>query len=273
MTAWRAWLPLLQGDPILRGEKGTGPVVMAFPQSGRGLPPALAARMTPQALRLPDTCWHLDELWRPLALPGTGWVMPAFSRLVTDLNRQPDPPAVPIANSTPLCAIETFGGDVVYRGGMAPDSTEVADRVGEYWQPFHHRLAADLAEARGRAGCAVLLDAHSISPSETRFAGGTPPAVAVKTGGWTLCTPVVHRAVGAVVARYRGLGATLDYPSKGGFIVHRHARPSEAISALQIEVRQDLYMDPRRPETPVSPSVGLRSFIADLWESLALCCA
>ena len=273
MTAWRTWLPLLQGDPILRGEKGTGPVVMAFPQSGRGLPPALAARMTPQALRLPDTCWHLDELWRPLALPGTGWVMPAFSRLVTDLNRQPDPPAVPIANSTPLCAIETFGGDVVYRGvwrPIPPKSLTGWENTGSpstiVWRPTSRKPGGVPAALF----CSTPIPS---APQKTRFAGGTPPAVAVKTGGWTLCTPVVHRAVGAVVARYRGLGATLDYPSKGGFIVHRHARPSEAISAFQIEVRQDLYMDPRRPETPVSPSVGLRSFIADLWESLALCCA
>ena len=257
------WQPLGVGASILHDVAPECPLVMGFPQSGRGLPRDLVARMTDDALALPDTCWHVDALWHGVAVPGAGWIMPTFSRLVIDLNRQPEPAAIPIPNTTPIVAMETFGRKGVYLPGQDPMPAEIAERIARYWLPFHARMSALLAAARARAGHAVLLDAHSISPAETRFAGRTPPPVAIKTGGGACCTASVSRAIDRLVARHPHLGIDRDGRAKGGFIVHRHARVAAGISAVQIEIRQDLYMEPLRPDRPIRPSDALQAFMRD----------
>jgi len=263
------WQPIDANTPILQDASADGPLVLGFPQSGRGLPRDLAARMTDDALALPDTCWHVDALWHCVGVAGAGWIMPAFSRLLIDLNRQPEPVAISIPNTTPIVATETFGRKEVYRPGHAPTSAEITERIVQYWRPFHARMSALLAAARAQTGHAVLLDAHSISPDETRFAGRTPPPVAIKTGGGACCTASGSRAIDGLVSRHRHLGIDRDRYAKGGFIIHRHSCVADGISAVQIEIRQDLYMNPSKPSDPIEPSLPLAGFIRDVIAALA----
>jgi N-formylglutamate amidohydrolase len=203
----------------------------------------------------------VDALWHCVEVPGAGRIMPAFSRLVVDLNRQPEPVAISVPNTTPIVATETFGGKDVYLPGQAPTLAEIAGRIARCWLPFNAPISAQLATARARAGYAVLVDAHSICPAETRFAGRTPPPVAIKTGGGACCTASVSRAIDGLVARYPHLGINRDGQAKGGFIVHRHAAVAAGISAVQIEIRQDLYMNPSKPLDPIEPTLPLAGFM------------
>ena len=52
-----------------RFRQGAGPLVVSIPHAGTFLPADLAARMTPAALAVPDTDWHVDRLYAGL-LPG-----------------------------------------------------------------------------------------------------------------------------------------------------------------------------------------------------------
>jgi N-formylglutamate deformylase len=65
------------------------------------------------------------------------------SRYVVDLNRPPDDtPLYPGQRGTTFCPIETFDAEPLYAPGRGahtrPKSNE---RLHNYWQPYHARLA------------------------------------------------------------------------------------------------------------------------------------
>ena len=44
-------------------QRGTAPLLVSLQHDGVELPEGVAARLTPQALRLPDTDWHVSRLY------------------------------------------------------------------------------------------------------------------------------------------------------------------------------------------------------------------
>ena len=49
----------MQSFPTHTLHGGDAPLVISVPHAGTALPPELAARLTPLALALPDTDWHV----------------------------------------------------------------------------------------------------------------------------------------------------------------------------------------------------------------------
>lgn len=43
--------------------QGTQPLLVSMPHAGTYVPPALAARFTPEARQVPDTDWHMERLY------------------------------------------------------------------------------------------------------------------------------------------------------------------------------------------------------------------
>ena len=43
--------------------QGTAPLLISMPHAGTHVPPAIAARLTPEARQVPDTDWHLPRLY------------------------------------------------------------------------------------------------------------------------------------------------------------------------------------------------------------------
>src|SRR3970282_2152927 len=95
--------------------RGTAPLLISLPHDGSAIPDELAARMTADARRAPDTEWHLSRL-------------DAFAREVQ------------------------FTGAPVYLAGQAPSGDEVAARVERYWRPYHDALGGELERLRARHG-------------------------------------------------------------------------------------------------------------------------
>ena len=50
-------------DTIYTLHRGTAPLLISLPHDGSESPAALAARMTPEAQRAPDTDWHVSRLY------------------------------------------------------------------------------------------------------------------------------------------------------------------------------------------------------------------
>ncbi|MES2035453.1 MAG: N-formylglutamate amidohydrolase, partial [Pseudomonadota bacterium] len=69
---------------------GSSPLVVSFPHVGVDIPGDLAARMTPEALRLDDTDFEQPALYDFVADLGAATVTARWSRLVVDVNRPPD---------------------------------------------------------------------------------------------------------------------------------------------------------------------------------------
>ena len=120
---------------------GTTPVLISIPHAGTELPDALRARLTDDALELPDTDWHVHLLYDFAAELGVSMLKARYSRYVIDLNRDPEGRALyPGANNTELVPTTTFARAAIYRQGQAPSADEIARRADEFWQPYHRRL-------------------------------------------------------------------------------------------------------------------------------------
>src|SRR5690625_4443429 len=136
-----------------RFRQGRRPLLVSMPHVGTQVPQELAARMTPEALRLPDTDWHVDELYDFFEELGAHVIAATQSRYVVDLNRDPEGrPLYPGASNTELCPTSTFGEAPIYREGVAPAAAEVEERRRRWWQPYHDKISATLQELRAEHG-------------------------------------------------------------------------------------------------------------------------
>lgn len=231
-----------------RFRAGRTPLVVSMPHVGTHVPEVLAARMTPAALRLPDTDWHLEALYDFLDDLGANVLVATHSRYVVDLNRPPDDANLyPGQDTTGLVPLDTFARAPVYRPDAAPDAAEVAAGVERYWRPYHDRLAAALARLRAEHGYALLWDAHSIASEVPRFFAGQLPDFNLGTAGGAACTQAVQAAVVAVAERSPGYSTAVNGRFKGGYITRTYGRPAERIHAVQLELSQRTYMDERPP--------------------------
>jgi N-formylglutamate deformylase len=204
--------------------------------------------MTDAALGLPDTDWHLERLYDFLDELGASLLVATHSRYVIDLNRPPDDANLyPGQDTTGLVPLDTFAREPVYRDGMAPDEADVAQRIGQYWRPYHERLAASLEALRAMHGYALLWDAHSIASEVPRFFPGRLPDFNVGTVGGTSCAPEIESAVADVARHAPDYTSALNGRFKGGYITRAYGRPAEGIHAIQLELSERTYMDERAP--------------------------
>lgn len=232
-----------------RFRAGRGPLLVSIPHMGTHLPVEIAARMTPAALALPDTDWHLDRLYDFLDDLGASVLTATHSRYVVDLNRPPDNASLyPGQDVTGLVPIDTFAREPVYAGPL-PDGAEIATRRERYWKPYHDRLAAELARIRTEHGYALLWDAHSIASRVPRFFAGRLPDFNLGTGGGLSADPSLAAALLAVVETAHGYTGVLNGRFKGGYITRRYGEPANGVHAIQLELVQETYMHeaPRYP--------------------------
>src|SRR3954464_11017297 len=106
--------------------RGTAPLLISLPHDGTELPPALAARLTPSARRVPDTDWHVSRLYDFAGGLGASLIVPMYSRYVIDLNRRRDNASLYRGqNTTGLCPIVEFSGEPIYQAGEEPSGAEI----------------------------------------------------------------------------------------------------------------------------------------------------
>lgn len=227
--------------------RGDSPLVVSMPHVGTGVPADIAARMTPAALAMPDTDWHLERLYDFLGPLGATVLVATHSRYVVDLNRPPDDASLyPGQDTTGLVPADTFAREPVYRTGATPDAAEIEQRIARYWQPYHDRLAGTLAEVRAKHGYALLWDAHSIASAVPRFFSGRLPDFNLGTGGGNSADTSLANSLLAVAEAAAGHTAVLNGRFKGGYITRRYGDPANRVHAIQLELVQATYMD----ETP-----------------------
>jgi len=234
--------------PAFLFEPGTSPLLVSMPHVGTHIPAALAADMTEAAQGVPDTDWHVDRLYDFLPALGASVLRATHSRYVIDLNRPPGGESLyPGARNTELCPTSLFDDRPIYRPGRAPDAAALAERRAVYWQPYHERLAAELAAIKARHGYALLFDAHSIRSHVPRFFEGRLWDINLGTGDGLAASPAVAEAVAAAARQAAGYTSILNGRFKGGYITRHYGRPAERIEALQLELSQIVYMEEEPP--------------------------
>jgi len=217
------------------------PLILSFPHVGTDIPDAIAARMTPEALRLDDTDFEQPALYDFAEALGATTITARWSRLVIDVNRPPDnKPLYPGQWGAGLTPTETFAGDAVYRS-EAPDEAEIADRRERYWRPYHEALALAVATALDRYGHALLWDAHSISAVVPKLFEGTLPGLNMGTASGEACSDAVSAAAFSV-CEAGPFNAVLNGRFKGGYITRTYGDPASDVHAIQMELAKSSHL-------------------------------
>ena len=229
--------------------QGTAPLLISMPHAGTHVPPAIAARLTPEARQVPDTDWHLPRLYEFAQALGASILVATHSRYVVDLNRPPDGTSLyPGQSVTGLCPVDTFDDRPLYANPAdLPDEAEVAARRAAYWAPYHAQLRAELERLRAAHGVAVLWDAHSIRSVLPRFFVGRLPDLNLGTGQGTSCDPVLADELQAIAKAATGYTAVLNGRFTGGYITRHYGEPARNIHAVQLEMTQCSYMQEALP--------------------------
>ena len=223
--------------------EGTSPLLISVPHDGRLIPEPQRARMTPAGLAIPDTDWHVAELYSFARDLGASMLVARYSRYVVDLNRPPDDGTLYAGQvATGLCPRYTFAGEPLYRDDAPVTAAEIAERVQRYWCPYHERLRLALDEIRQRHGYALLWDAHSIPSRVPRLFDGELPVLNLGSYDDKSCDPELTQAVYQVAAA-SPYESVLNGRFKGGYITRHYGAPDAGVQALQLELAQRAYMD------------------------------
>lgn len=236
-------------SPIIHQPRGSLPVLLSVPHSGRDYPDWLvesASAGRPALSSLEDPL--VDRLiWRALK-HGCGAVIARTPRAAVDCNRAEDdidPSVVDGARRGRVTARARGGLGIVpsrtqqhgylWRRPITP--VQLDERLEQAHRPYHRAIEGLLGLLVDRFGCALLLDCHSMPPPPQ----GTPPIVFGDGRGRTADPWVSSEAM--EIAGRMGFEAALNDPFAGGHVIERHAQPHRSVHALQIEVDRRCYMD------------------------------
>jgi N-formylglutamate deformylase len=256
--------------PVFELRRGSAPLLVSMPHPGTFLPEDIADRMTPAALALPDTDWHLQRLYNFVEDLHATLIVATHSRYVIDLNRPPDDANLyPGQDTTRLCPVDTFAREPIYDAGRAPDPGETQRRIEHYWLPYHTALESELLRLREQHGNVVLWDAHSIRSVVPRLFQGRLPHLNLGTAGGASCDETLAQSLLQAAQSDGGYSAVLNGRFKGGYITRHYGRPGEGVNAVQLELAQLTYMQENHPYAfSESRAALLRPLLARLLQSV-----
>ena len=247
--------------------EGDSPLVVSIPHDGRLLAPGLSERMSDAGRALPDTDWHVRELYSFVADLGATIISARFSRYVIDLNRPPTDEALYEKRiATGLCPLKTFAGHDIYIARCSPDRAEQAARVTQYWLPYHERLGNALDTARDRFGYALLWDAHSIASVVPLLFEGELPDLNIGTNDGASCAAPIALAVASAAGK-SPFSSVVDARFRGGYITRHYGMPQKQVHAIQLELAQHNYMDEKNLRYDARKADKLAGAIRDMLQA------
>jgi N-formylglutamate amidohydrolase len=255
------------------------PLLVSVPHAGRDYPDELFAnlRLPPnELLRLEDR--YADLLVREISNAGIPTIVAQRARAWIDLNRDEtdidadmvdgaDRDSLPAPGAKQrgglgLIPRRLSGSGDIWRGRFA--IADIASRIEQFHRPYHKQIAETLAQIRAKFGIAILLDVHSMPPLHLHMSGTQPQIVIGDLFGRS----AQSRFSESLLARIKqyGLGATLNHPYSGDYILRRQSKPAHNIHALQLEVDRQLYLDDilREPGPGLASTAGLVSELAQI---------
>lgn len=222
---------------------GSLPLLVSIPHAGVEVPAAIRDRYTAVGRELPDTDWYVDRLYEFARGLGACIIKANYSRYVVDLNRAPDSQSLyPGSVTSAVCPTKTFADEPIYARDE-PGDAEIQQRIERYWQPYHLRIAEELARIKAAHRRALLWDAHSIPSVMPGLFAGTLPAFNFGTRDDRSCPREISAQLLDLVQSGGVFTAVLNGRFKGGYITLHHGRPAEGVFAVQLELSQRTYMN------------------------------
>jgi len=247
---------------------GETPVLISIPHVGTALPQAVRDGLIPPALDLRDTDWHLTRLYDFARDLGAGILAARYSRFAIDLNRPSDDKPLYQTATTSLYPDVLFDGTPLFQPGKTPDAAARQNYLTQIWQPYHDRIASELARIKAKFGYAVLFDAHSIKGEIPRLFEGSLPDFNIGTNAGAACAAALAERL-AAVCDAPGYCHVLNGRFKGGHITRHYGQPAQGVHAVQLELAQRTYMRETPPfdylpETADKVRPILRRFVQTL---------
>jgi len=228
-------------------KQGRIPLIVSIPHAGTQVTQVVKEGLTPQALALPDTDWHLEELYDFVDEIGASLIVGKYSRFVIDLNRPPDDQPLYKTATTGLYPDTLFDGSPIYLPGLQPDEQERLRYMEEIWIPYHRKLQEELDRIKSVYGYAMLYDSHSIASEIPRLFDGQLPDINIGTNSGASCAPSAEKRLKDICAQQQRFSWTLNGRFKGGYITREYGRPENNQHAVQIELAQKNYMHEQSP--------------------------
>jgi N-formylglutamate deformylase len=248
-------------------EEGSIPLLISVPHDGRQLPDEIAARMSTAGHDIPDTDWHVAELYDFALELGASMQVANYSRYVVDLNRPADDEALYEGQvATGLCPTRSFAGDALYLDDGQVGAEERRQRVRAYWMPYHAHIGERLQEIRQTFGYALLWDAHSIPSEVPRLFEGELPVLNIGTNDDRSCSTEISDAI-LNVANTSQYHSVRNARFKGGYITRHYGEPENRTHAVQLEIAQRAYMDENSRKFDVSKANELRDTLKLMLET------
>ena len=234
-----------------RFKAGHVPLLISMPHAGTTIAADIERNMSEAALIKADTDWHLPLLYNMAEQLGASLITAEYARYVIDLNRpQEDSNLYPGQDTTGLCPTDTFAKQPLYRSGCAPDAAQIAQRVQQYWQPYHTQIGAELERIKQQHGIAILWDAHSIASEVPRFFNGKLPDFNFGSADQKSCALEMQDLLQHTIRNSTyaaGYSHVFNGRFKGGYITRHYGQPAGRIHAIQLEMTQCVYMNEAAP--------------------------
>ncbi len=247
--------------------EGSSALLVSIPHDGRKLAPGQAQRMADVGRALPDTDWHVRELYAFAAELGASVIMANYSRYVVDLNRPPSDESLYEGQlATGLCPASTFAGQDIYLQGESVSSEEQESRIRSYWRPYHDKISGTLKQIRDEFGYALLWDGHSIPSEVPLLFDGVLPDLNIGTNGGLSCAPNITATV-AAVAEGSPYSSVVNGRFRGGHITRNYGEQASGTHAIQLELTQRNYMDEKNLEYDAGRAVRLVDTIKNMLET------
>ena len=221
--------------------EGNSPLLISMPHSGTRLTDEVAQGMTEAAKKLPDTDWHIPELYKLAPSLGASIVSANYSRYVIDLNRPENDAALYTSKTTGLFPDILFTDEPLFQTGLTPSAQHRETCKQQVWQPYHHAIAQQLERIKQQHGYAILLDAHSIAGQVPMlFAGDLPHFNWGTNAGNSGAESILQVAQNSV---NEGMYTQVSNGRfKGGYITRHYGQPQQGVHAIQLELSQDAYL-------------------------------
>jgi len=226
---------------------GNLPLLISIPHAGTKLTPAVERGLSDDARPLPDTDWHIPQLYDFARKMGASMLVGNYSRFVIDLNRPADDKPLYTTATTGLFPDVLFDGRPSFLPDLAPSDEERAGYLQNVWQPYHQQLQNELARLKAQHGYALLFDAHSIASVIPRLFDGKLPDLNLGTNSGASCAPAMSDRLVACCEQQQQFTHVLNGRFKGGYITRAYGQPQENQHAVQLELAQVNYMSEQYP--------------------------
>ncbi|WP_455865169.1 N-formylglutamate deformylase [Pantoea agglomerans] len=227
--------------------QGSLPLLVSIPHAGTALTPEVEQGLSDAASGLPDTDWHIPQLYDFVREMGASVLVANYSRFVIDMNRPPDNEALYTTATTGLYPETLFDGTPTFKPGMTPSDAQRQGYLATLWTPYHQQIQKELARIKQKFGYALLFDAHSIASVIPRLFDGQLPDVNLGTNGGLSCSPAIAEGLTEICAAQSSFSWVMNGRFKGGYITRAYGKPEENQHAVQLELAQCNYMDEMPP--------------------------